>query len=326
LRVPSLAVAPVALGQLLRAAVLAMATCGPALGEPLPEAYREGPYYDDLMGDIGRLRLIGNITSDTDCTRDITSPNPCPQLKKILVDIIEKHDLPEDAATADMLKAYADGDYRKADRLYAAARGYALPEELQDRASSGAGAAIAGLGVAKEEKGGTSCTNDLYGAKPCLQAVQAFERFAAERGLGKSRETVAMFYAYVEGDQETGDRLYAAATGASEGIARNEVLAEVQSYRVPPEEKSDTSCVNNYYAAKPCLVAVAAWRDFSRKHGLELSPQTADLFRAYLEGDEVTGDKLYAAAKGISVAELLQARGVEVDLPSDDPLYVPIHP
>lgn len=298
----------------------------PVAADPLPSAYREGPYYKDLMGDVARLRLFGNGIFDTECTRDIASPKPCPELKHILDEIIEKNGLPAGLQTAEMLKAYADGNYRKADRLYAAARGYALPEELQDPVASTVGGEVAALGVVREEKQDTSCTNDLYGAKPCLKAMQAFEQFARERGLAKSPETVAMFYAYVEGDQVTGDRLYASVTGTAQPVTRNELLAEVKSYNVPPEEKKDTSCSNDYYASKPCLAAVAAWRDFSRKHGLELTPQTAQLFRAYLEGDEVTGDKLYAAAKGISVAELLHDRGVPVDLPSDEPLYVPIHP
>jgi hypothetical protein len=154
---------------------------------------------------------------------------------------------------------------------------------------------VAAFGVRAEVRDDVSCKNDVFAPKPCPEAVQAFKQFARENGLPETRSTAQMFYAYVEGDKETGDELYAFLSGKNADQPRNELLAEVRSYRVPAEEKRDTSCENNYFAAKPCMAAVSAWRDFSRKHGLALTRQTADLFQAYIAGDEVTGDKLYAA-------------------------------
>ncbi len=298
---------------------------GRGAADELPEAYRDGPYYDELLGDVARLKLIGRVDKETACSRDVTAPNPCAQVKTILKEIIEARGLPATPETAEMLQAYAEGDYRKADRLYAAARGYELPDYLKDKPATEVGAAIAALGVRQQVPDDTSCTNDPFGTKPCPQAVQAFKRFTRERGLPQNAQTADMFVAFVQGDSKTGERLYASLSGEGADPA-NELLADVRSYGVPPEEGSDTACKNNYFAAKPCPPAVTAWRDFSRKHGLELTQTTADLFEAFLVGDTVTGDKLYAAAKGISVATLLHERGHDVDLPSLDPLYVPIHP
>lgn len=305
---------------------LPLLTLAVPAGADLPLAYREGPYYDELMGDISRLRILASIPSDTACTRGLTDPKPCAELKAVLNEIIEKHGLPETQATNEMLRAYAEGDYQKADRLFAAAKGYALPDQLQDAHSKGLGSEVAALGVRAEVRDEVSCTNDVFSAKPCPDAVRGFKQFARENGLPENQSTAQMFYAYVEGDRKTGDALYAALSGTTPAAPRNELLAEVRSYGVPAELGLGTSCENNYYAAKPCQVAVAAWRDFTRKHGLEETQQTAALFQAYLRGDEVTGDKLYAAAKGISVAELLQDRGIAVDEPSGRPLYVPIYP
>jgi hypothetical protein len=308
---------------LLLSALLALAS--PAQGE-VPVAYQEGPYYDELMGAVMRLRIIGSIPSDTACTRGIADPKPCADLKAALEQIIEENDLPATPKTIAMLQAYAEGEWLKADRLYASVKGYELPDHLKERTSDSLAREVAAFGVRAEVRDDTSCKNDVFAPKPCPEAVRAFKQFARENGLPETRSTAEMFYAYVEGDKETGDELYAFLSGKNANQPRNELLAEVRSYRVPAEEKKDTSCENNYFAAKPCMAAVSAWRDFSRKHGLELTRQTADLFQAYVAGDEVTGDKLYAAAKGITVAELLQDRGVIVDETSGQPLYVPIYP
>jgi hypothetical protein len=307
----------------LLAAFVALAS--PSQGQ-VPPAYQEGPYYDELMGPVTRLRIIGSIPSDTACTRGIADPKPCPDLQAALDQIIQENGLPATPQTITMLQAYAEGDWMKADRLYAAAKGYELPDHLKEKAADSLAREVAAFGVRGEVRDDVSCKNDVFAPKPCPEAVRAFKQFARENGLPETRSTAQMFYAYVEGDKETGDELYAFLSGKTAGQPRNELLAEVRTYAVPAEEKKDTSCENNYFAAKPCLVAVAAWRDFSRKHGLELTRQTADLFQAYVAGDEVTGDKLYAAAKGITVAELLQDRGVLVDETSGQPLYVPIYP
>lgn len=312
------------------AILLASSTVLPLRAQDLPDAYRDGPYYGDLMGDIARLQVIGRLQDESEvgCSRDYTAPNPCSQVKKVLDEIIEKHGLPADVSTVVMLNAYAEGEYEKADKLYAAARGYALPDHLADDPGSGTAAAIASYGVRPKISDDTSCTNDPMGSKPCPEVVTAFNAFTREHGLPANAQTAKMFAAFADGDRERGERLYAALTGDASAIAEtpNELLAEVRSYGVPVEEGTDTACRNNYYAAKPCPRAVSAWRAFARQHDLELNQQTADLFQAYVEGDTVTGDKLYAAAKGISVAELLYERGAIKEDPGVEPLYVPIHP
>lgn len=293
----------------------------------MPLGYGDGSSaFKDIAGDVARLNVAPETGLDTDCVNDVFAPKPCPDVLRVWEEFTERHGLPPTRETAEMLRAYIIRDYRRADRLYARAKGFQLPDEPPPSLSS-IGSEIAALGVPREQGTDTACTNDLLSPKPCQEAMRAWGIFARKHNLQLNAQTARMFYAYLQGDHQTGDELYASlGQTASRKAPRNPIHADVLAYGVPREEGTDTACVNNPMANKPCLAAVRAWKQFSAEHDLPLDRQSADAFQAYVEGDPIKGDKLYAAAKGISVAQLLQERGIEVDEPVEKPLRVPIFP
>lgn len=292
----------------------------------VPEAYREGSFYDEIARDAARLGVAPEDFLDVSCVNDVYAQNPCPGVVSAWYEFTEKHDLPRTQQTSQMLRAYLNRDYKTADRLYALTKGYSLPEEKL--APDSVSASVRKYGVPRSDGRDTACSNDVLAPKPCPKAVRAWRLFAEEHGLELNRQTAKMFDAYIEGREGEGDELYATAKQTWDGPPRNEIHAEVLSYGVRRRPGLEVGeCENNYYAAFPCLDAVRAWRQFADKHGLELNKQTANLFEAYVEGDPVSGDKLYASAKGITVAELLEKRGYKVDpVSSGSRLYVPIYP
>ncbi len=293
----------------------------------VPEAYLDGSYYEEIARDVAGLKVPQESSLDVACINEIYAQNPCPAFVAAFYAFTKKHDLPRNRATSRMLRAYIDRDFKTADRIYAQTKGYTLPEERH--APRGISASVRKFGVPRSDGRDTACSNDVLSPKPCPKAVRAWQQFAEEHGLPLNKSTARMFEAYVEGRFREADKLYASAKEQYKEPPRNEVHADVRGYGVRRRSGLEVGeCENNYYAAFPCLDAVRAWRHFADKHGLDLNKQSADLFEAYVEGDPVKGDKLYAAAKGITISELLEGRGYEVDPPSGGGtrLYVPIYP
>ncbi len=310
----------------VRIIVVAVLAGGSAFAQ-VPDAYREGSHYDEIARDVARLGLRPEDSTQNACVNNVYAQNPCPGVVAGWYEFTKKHDLPRTAQTATMLQAYIRKDYRTADRIYAKTKGFVLPNEPE--APTGVAKEIRRLGVPRADALETVCSNDLLSAKPCPRAVRAWRIFAEEHGLTLNRQTADMFEAYVEGKTRLGDKLYAAAKNQKqEAPPRNKIAAEAQGLGARQRSGLEVGgCENNYYSVNPCLEAVRAWRQFAEKHGLPLDKRSADLFQAYIEGDQVTGDKLYAAAKGISITELLQQRGHDiVEEPRGNPLYVPIFP
>lgn len=299
---------------------------GTAAVSQVPEAYRDGSYYEEIARDVARLRIPPEDGRDVGCVNNVYAQNPCPGVVSAWYDFTRKHDLPRTAQTARMLRSYIQRDFKTADRIYAQTKGYSLPEELQ--APKGVASSVTKLGVRRSEGRDTACSNDPLSAKPCPKAVSAWKAFAREHGLALNAQSARMFEHYVEGRTREADKLFASAKKNQEPQPANELAAEVRTYGVKRRSGMEVGeCENNYYAVNPCLEAVQAWRHFARKHGLDLNKQSADLFEAYIENDPVQGDKLYAAAKGISISELLENRGhKDVAAPSGNRLYVPIFP
>ncbi len=305
--------------------VLACLLGGTVSHAQVPEAYRDGSYYDEIAKDVAGLRIPQEAGRDVGCVNNVYAQNPCPEVVSAWYSFTRKHDLPRTRQTAIMLRSYIERDFKTADRIYAQTKGYSLPEELQTK--SEVASSVSKLGVRRSAGSDTACSNDPLSAKPCPGAVTAWKRFAKEHGLALNQQTARMFEHYVEGRTQKADKLYASAAKVQEKPPANELEAEVRTFGVKRRSGLEVGeCSNNYYAINPCLEAVQAWRQFARKHGLELNRQSADLFEAYVEGDPVTGDKLYAAAKGISISELLENRGFETDRSSGTRLYVPIFP
>ncbi|GAB5468801.1 MAG: hypothetical protein Kilf2KO_18310 [Rhodospirillales bacterium] len=292
----------------------------------VPEAYRDGSsHYEDVAKSVSRLNVKPETGRDVACENSVYSANPCPEIVVAWKRFVEEHDLPRTRQTATMLQAYIARDYRKADRLYARSKGFALPDE--PTVSTEAARDVAGLNVKRSAGRDTACSNDILSAKPCPAAVKAWSVFAKKHGLSLNRQTARMFEALVEGRTAEGNRLFASAKRQQQKPPANELHAEVRTYNVRRRAGLEVGeCENNYYAVNPCLEAVRAWRDFTKKHGLAQDRRSANLFQAYVEDDPVTGDKLYAAAKGIPITKLLQDRGHDIVAPSANPLYVPIYP
>ncbi len=310
----------------VRIVVVALLAGGSAVAQ-VPEAYREGSHYDEIARDVARLGLRPEDTTKNACVNHVYAQNPCPGVVAAWYEFTKKHDLPRTAQTADMLRAYIRKDYRTADRIYARTKGFALPDEPE--APLGVAKDVRRLGVPRADALETVCSNDLLSAKPCPRAVKAWRIFADKHGLTLNRQTADMFEAYVEGKTRLGDQLYAAAKNQQRTAPpKNTIAADVQGMGVQQRSGLEVGeCENNYYAINPCLDAVRAWREFAQRHGLPLDKRSADLFQAYVEGDEVTGDKLYAASKGITITELLKQRGHDiVEEFRGTPLYVPIYP
>ncbi len=299
---------------------------GTAAYAQVPEAYRDGSYYEEVARDVARLNIAPETGRDVGCVNNVFAQNPCPEIVSAWYSFTRKHDLPRNAQTARMLRSYIERDFKTADRIYAQTKGYSLPEELQ--VPSGVASTVTKLGVRRAEGRDVACSNDPLSAKPCPKAVSAWKAFAREHGLALNAQSARMFEAYVEGRTREADRLFASAKKSKDKEPDNELVAEVRTYGVKRRSGMEVGeCENNYYAVNPCLEAVQAWRHFARKHGLDLNKQSADLFEAYIEGNPVQGDKLYAAAKGLSISELLEKRGYEnVSASPSNRLYVPIFP
>ncbi len=291
----------------------------------VPDSYRTGSYYEEIVRDVTRLNVPPERGLETSCVNDVYAGNPCPRIVSAWYEFTLANDLPRTPQTAAMLRAYIARDYATADRLYAGIRGYSLPDG--ERASESAAPAVAGFSLRRSAGRDTACSNDVTAAKPCPEALAAWKRFAEEKGLSLNTRTARLFEAYIEGRTREADRLYAAAGDGAAHLANNEILTEVRRYGIRRHSGQEVGeCENNFYATNPCMRAVQAWRDFARRHDLELSRRSADLFEAYVQGDPVTGDELYAAEKGMPVAELLEQRGIEPEVSTGSRLYVPIHP
>jgi len=292
----------------------------------VPDSYRAGKsYYEEFARDVARLGIIPEDGREVACENNVYAANPCPEIVQAWYEFTELHDLPRSAHSAAMLQAYIERDYRTADRMYAGIKGYTLPEDA--RSGPSGARTVAGLGVERELGGDVSCNNDVMSGKPCPEAVRAFKKFAAEHGLTLNSQSAAMFQNYVEGRTREADRMFARSVGGGDAEPRNDILASAQSYGVERKAGMEVGeCVNNYYASNPCLEAVRAWKDFAREHELELNRQSADIFESYVENNPERGDRLFASAKGMSVAELLEKRGHPAVAPAGQPLYVPVYP
>ncbi|MEO1193411.1 MAG: hypothetical protein AAFY02_16740 [Pseudomonadota bacterium] len=299
-----------------------------AVQAQVPEAYRQGEsHFEDVVRDVKRLGVAPEEGRDTACQNSVYAANPCPEIVQAYNAFVEEHDLPRSRQTAAMLRAYIESDFRSADRLYATAKGFSLPGDAQ--AGTGLGGSVNALGVRRRDTLESTCSNDLMSAKPCPATLRAWNTFAEQHGLELNRQTARMFDSYIAGRTEEADEIHARVQQEKRQAPANRIHADVRSYNVRRRSGLEAgSCENNYYANTPCLEAVRAWRQFAEQHGLELNRRTADLFEAYVEDNPVQGDKLYAAEKGISVAQLLKDRGHDIVVPSDteNPLYVPIFP
>ena len=112
-----------------------------------------------------------------------------------------------------MLKSYADGDFRRADVIYALAKGLDVP--AYGYIPSGLAADVATLNLGRYQNPSNPCDLTHYGPRPCLEVISLWRDFAGRYGLGDSAENARVFQAYAEGDYRAADQLFAQAKSVS---------------------------------------------------------------------------------------------------------------
>jgi len=115
-----------------------------------------------------------------------------------------------------MFEAYAHGDFKRADVIYALAKG--LPVPAYGYIPTGIAAEIAALGLERPSEQSNpdhACENNPYASKPCLNSLQVWRDFAERYQLEDNPDNARLFQAYSEGDYRLGDQLMAEAKGVS---------------------------------------------------------------------------------------------------------------
>lgn len=182
-----------------------------ALGEPPPVTESIYP----MQAEVDALNLsryqrdMGNP-----CDLDAHGIRPCPEVRHVYRAFIQRHGLPDAPATAGMFAAYAAGDFRRGDTLYAVAKDLPRPNYEDPTTAIGRDVALAGLRAPAGAEGG-GCQLNPYDARPCPQAIQAWQRFRESYQLSDSIESARIFEAYTSGDFTAGDQLFAEAKGVS---------------------------------------------------------------------------------------------------------------
>lgn len=182
-----------------------------ALGEPAPVVESAFALQDEVDA-LNLSRFQQNLESP--CDLSPSGPKPCPQIEGVYRAFAQRHGLPEGPASAQMFAAYARGDFRSGDTLYALAMN--LPRPTYDEPTTGIGrdAALAGLRPGGPGETG-ECSLNPHATRPCLSSVEAWQAFRARYRLPDTLESARIFEAYAEGDFSEGDELFAEAKGVS---------------------------------------------------------------------------------------------------------------
>lgn len=286
---------------------------------------RYGRFSFEFRWQDGALRLLGHGPPPAlqeagvkdgigrECVPNYYAPNPCLDTVQRWTEFTRLYGLPLDRGSAQIFQAFAQADFRTGERLLAAALGEPSPVVESVFALQ---AEVDALNLSRFQQNLESpCDLSVYGPKPCPQIEGVYRAFVRRHGLPEGPATAQMFAAYARGDFRSGDTLYALAMDLprpnydepTTGIGRDAALAGLR-----PGGPSETGeCSLNPYAARPCLSSLEAWQAFRERYRLSDDLESARIFEAYAEGDFATGDELFAEAKGVSIAQLLEAAGVE---------------
>jgi hypothetical protein len=181
-----------------------------ARGLPVPS----GESVFGLQSEVSAMSL-GRFQRNPDnpCDLNPYGTRPCPEIFKVYRAFLERHGLPDDQRSAAMLKSYADGDFRRADVIYALAKGLDVP--AYGYIPSGLAADVASLNLGRFQNPRNPCDLTPYGPRPCLEVVSLWRDFAERYGLADSDQHARVFQAYAEGDYRAADQLFAQAKGVS---------------------------------------------------------------------------------------------------------------
>ena len=269
----------------------------------------EDSYFADIAREVAALGLKPG-KDDRECQHNYHSPNPCIESIALFERFIEQHGIEKSVNAAYMFQAFVRGEYGRADRIYAHAKGYTLPKY------EGIGTEIAALGLRDHMNGGNNyprCDYNYYSPNPCPGVIRLWQDFAERHGVGLSRASADMFEAYVEGNYRRGDRLYRAATGIAEADYVGPGVA-VMALGLDPSFDLDRECRHDPTSPNRCVTSIVQLEEFAAEHGLPLDFNTAEMFQAYVRQDTDKGDKMYARAKDIPLEAVR------------DPDYVPEEP
>lgn len=259
----------------------------------------------------------GGVTGEigTDCSPNYFSHRPCPDTARRWTEFSQLYGLPLDRSSATIFQAFAEHDFRTGERLLAEALGEP-PDAV--RSVFPLQAEVEALNLSRYQRNLESpCDLNSYGSRPCPEIEGVFRSFARRHGLPEGPAAAQMFAAYAAGDFRSGDALYALARDLprpryeqpTTGIGREAARAGLR----PAAAGEAGDCALNPFATRPCLGALVAWQDFRERYRLPDELESARIFEAYAEGDFKSGDALFAEAKGVSVAQLLEAAGVPAD-------------
>ncbi len=159
---------------------------------------------------------------------------------------------------------------------------------------------VLALGLSPDDGRTLSCAHNYYGQNPCLSSISLWRDFADRHQLKRDRVSAKIFQAYIRRDYRLGDRLYARMKGYElppHGGYEGPGL-EVLAFDLDPDSNQEHGCENNLFSDFPCKQSAQAWETFSKKHGLPQNREGGAVFQAYINGDFVRGDRLYASLTG----------------------------
>ena len=190
-----------------------------------PHGGYEGPGLDVLA-----FKLQPDSNQKHGCQNNPYADNPCRGFTEAWQAFAKKHNLPLNRRGAAIFQAYANGDFVRGDRLYAALTGEHTQYEV---VHSGIANEILArnMGLAHDER--DACDVNPFDTNPCIGAARLLREFAKKHGLKANRKTGKLMAAYADGEFERGDQLYASA----KGITVDELLDQHNVPRKPKERE-----------------------------------------------------------------------------------------
>lgn len=169
-----------------------------------------------LQSEITALNLRQyQLNDERPCDLNPFGPKPCPQIARLFRDFAARHGLKLDRRTGNMFEAYANGDFRKADVIYALAKNLPVPAYGYIPTGIADDTAIAALLARPTPTTKIECENNPYRTRPCPGALRAWQEFAERYGLEDNAGNAQIFQAYTEGEFREADQLFAQAKGVS---------------------------------------------------------------------------------------------------------------
>ena len=183
-----------------------------ARGLPAPASTSAFALHDEVRNMNLGGALVG---TEVGCDLDPYGARPCPDVLKRFNSFIARHGLPNNRRIANMFKSYAQGQFKKADAIYARSKGLPVPAYAYRPSALSDEIASAGLSDTQQAMEAEPCSHNPYAVKPCLDSTRQWREFAARYQLADTAENARIFQSYAEGDDRKGDQLFASAKGVT---------------------------------------------------------------------------------------------------------------